>query len=62
MNSWSIEALTLKMLEEKHITLRQAAEIIGMSLEEMIDLISYTDIRVVDYESSELGKEMNIGR
>jgi len=54
------KALALKMLEEKHVTLRQAAKIAGVSLEEMIDLISYTDIRVVDYEPSELDREIDI--
>jgi antitoxin (DNA-binding transcriptional repressor) of toxin-antitoxin stability system len=54
------KALALRMLEEKHITLRQAAKIAGVSLEEMIDLISYTDMSVVDYEPSELDQEIDI--
>ena len=46
--------------EEKHITLRQAAKIAHVSLEEILSLISGSGASVVDYDPKELDAELSI--
>ena len=54
------KSLALRLLEENHATLKQAAKIAGLSLEEMLSLASEASINVVDYDPSELDQELDI--
>ena len=48
------------MLEEKQITLRQAAKIINVSLEEMMTLTACVNTTIVDYDPSEINAELTL--
>ena len=52
------KTLALKMLEGKHITLRQAARIVDVSIEEMMALAANANISIVDYDPKELDAEL----
>ena len=54
------KSLALRMLEEKHISLRQAAKIAGISLEEILCLASDAGVSVVDYDPKELDEELAV--
>lgn len=54
------KSLALRMLEEKHVTLRQAAKIAHVSLEEMLSLTSDAGVSIVDYDPKELDAELSI--
>ncbi|MGD0466069.1 MAG: UPF0175 family protein [Gammaproteobacteria bacterium] len=53
-----LKSLALKMLEEKNLTVKQAAKIAGLSLEEMLSLASDLGISVVDYDPKDLDQEL----
>ncbi len=54
------KSLVLNMLEEKQITLRQAAKIINVSLEEMMTLTACVNTTIVDYDPSEINAELTL--
>lgn len=52
--------MSLCMLKEGHITLRQAAKIANLSIEEMISLAGLMNITLVDYPVEQLMEEVNL--
>ncbi len=51
--------LALKMLEEKNLTVQQAAKIAGLCLIDMLSLASSQKIDIVDYDPKELDDELD---
>jgi predicted HTH domain antitoxin len=52
----------LQLFEAGEITLVQAAEMAGLSVEGFLDLLSETEIPAVDYSPDELVEEWEIAR
>ena len=50
--------LALHLFEQRLVTLAQAAKIAGISIDELLDLLSETDIAAVDYPPGELVEEL----
>ena len=52
--------MSLHMLKEGDITLRQASKIAGVSMEEMISMAGLLDIALVDYPVEQLEEEVKL--
>lgn len=52
------KSLALSLLKERHATLRQAAKLADLSLEEMMTLASFSGIDMVDYDPQDLEREL----
>ena len=50
----------IRMFEEHKMTLRQAAKLADVSLEEMMSLLSNAQVDVIDYDPTDLDLEMKV--
>ncbi|MCY4060243.1 MAG: type II toxin-antitoxin system prevent-host-death family antitoxin [Gammaproteobacteria bacterium] len=51
-------ALALRLFEQAHLTLAQAAKVADLSVEDFMDLLDQTGVAAVDYPASELDEEL----
>ena len=54
--------LALRLFEQRHLTLVQAARLAAMTAEEFLDLLRDTEISAVDYPPDELTEEISAAR
>ena len=52
------KSLAISLLKAQHATLRQAAKLAHLSLEEMMTFASFSGVDLVDYASEELEQEL----
>ena len=58
LESHVLQAVTLALLQEGKITASYAAELLGLSYPEMLDLLARHGIPLVHYDSDELPEEL----
>ena len=51
-------ALALRLFEQAHLTLAQAAKVADLSVEDFMDLLDQSGVAAVDYPPSELDEEL----
>lgn len=51
-------ALALRLFEQNHLTLAQAAKVADLCVEDFMDLLDRTGVAAVDYPPSELDEEV----
>lgn len=54
------QALALKLVESRHMSVARAAKVADLPLEEFLELLGQYDIPAVDYPAEELDQELEI--
>lgn len=58
----ALQSLLLSLLEEGRVTIRYAAETLGITYREMLDLMAEHKVPVANYNPDEIAKELEVLR